>query len=67
MTSGLAPEEVIAQLRAIEEQLRDLAYSRLHDAVEAGESRISPEQRKLEQARRAVEKAVRLLEGRSGD
>lgn len=54
-------EEVAEALRGIEERLRDLAYDRLREAVEAGVEKTPPEQRKLEQARRAVARAVNAL------
>lgn len=55
------PDELVEQLRAIEERLRDLAYDALAEAVEAGATSPGPEQRRLERARRAVEKAIRDL------
>lgn len=59
--------EVAEQLRSIEETLRDLAYDRLREAVEAGESKAPPAQKKLEQARRAVARALNALDpGGSG-
>lgn len=56
-----AVAEVIEQLRSLEERLRDLAYEGLRDAVEAGEAKAPPAQRRLEQARRAVARALHAL------
>ena len=52
-------ETIVEQLRAIEEQLRDLAYDRLRDSVDSPE--LLKEERRLHQARRAIEKAIHLL------
>lgn len=53
---------VVEQLRAIEETLRDVAYDRLREAVEAGEEHVGALQRRLEQARRGVAKAIEALD-----
>jgi hypothetical protein len=55
---GLA--DVVDTLRGIEERLRDAAYERLRDAVEGDEVAVTDE-RRLQQARRAVERALRAL------
>jgi len=52
---------LIERLRAIEEDLRDLAYDRLRESVDDGTT--LSEERRLHQARRAVGKAIHLLEG----
>jgi hypothetical protein len=52
---------VIERLRGIEEDLRDLAYDRLRESVDTGKTLA--EERRLHQARRAVAKAIHLLEG----
>jgi hypothetical protein len=51
---------IVEQLRAIEETLRDLAYDRLREAV-AGDDNAAADEKKLQQARRAVERALRAL------
>jgi hypothetical protein len=56
--SGKA-EAIVERLRAIEEELRDLAYDRLRDSVDTGA--VLAEERRLHQARRAIEKAIRIL------
>jgi hypothetical protein len=57
--------ELVEQLRAIEETLRDLAYDRLRDAAE-GDGAAVAEEKKLQQARRAVERALRALDAAPG-
>lgn len=59
-------EELVAQLQGIEETLRDLAYDQLRDAAEGNTDAVAAE-KKLQQARRAVERAVRALGGQPGD
>lgn len=65
-------EEIATQLRGIEENLRDLAYDRLLLATE-GEAKspesvtAANEERRILQARRAIERAVKALEGPSPD
>jgi hypothetical protein len=57
-------DEIVAQLRSIEERLRDLAFDRLRDAAE-GDAAAAADEKKLQQARRAVERALRALGGSS--
>jgi hypothetical protein len=57
--------ELVARLQAIEESLRDLAYDRLRDAVEGDEAareQAKADEKRLLQARRAVERAIRALD-----
>ena len=58
-TGDVDPATIVERLRAIEEDLRDLAYDRLRDSVDTGQ--VLAEERRLHQARRAIEKAIRLL------
>jgi hypothetical protein len=58
-------EGLAERLAAIEEELRDLAYDRLRDAArdpdsEAGED-AARDERRVNQARRAVAKAITAL------
>lgn len=53
-------EGIVERLRDLEEQLRDLAYDRVRAAAE-GDADAERQERKLQQARRAVEKAIRAL------
>lgn len=55
---GLA--DVVETLRGVEERLRDAAYDRLGDAVDGDEVALRDE-RRLQQAHRAVERALRAL------
>jgi hypothetical protein len=54
--------EIVEALRGIEERLRDLAYERLRAAAE-GDEAAAADEKKVLQARRAVEKALRALGG----
>jgi len=56
-TSGIAD-----RLRSIEEELRDLAYDRLREAA-GGDARARDEEKRVLQARRAIERAIRALDG----
>ena len=53
--------EVIELLRRAEERLRELAYERLRAAAEDGDAGAEQEERRLLQARRAVERALHAL------
>jgi hypothetical protein len=55
-------EELVQELRAIEERLRDLAYDRLRAAAD-GDTDAAKDEKRLLQARRAVERALRALDG----
>ena len=57
-------EVIVERLQAIEEELRDLAYDRLRDAADSPE--LLAEERRIHQARRAIEKAIRVLSVGSG-
>jgi hypothetical protein len=52
-------EVIVERLQAIEEELRDLAYDRLRAAADSPE--LLAEERRLHQARRAIEKAIHIL------
>ena len=52
-------ESIVEKLQAIEEDLRDLAYDRLRASADSPE--LLKEERRLHQARRAIEKAIHLL------
>jgi hypothetical protein len=54
-------EELVEQLRTIEEQLRDFAYDRLREAAK-GNEQAKADEKKLLQARRGIEKAIRALD-----
>lgn len=54
--------EIRVQLENITEQLADLAMAVLRDAVEAGADKRPAAEKTLTRARRAVEKAVHILD-----
>jgi len=56
-------DDIVAELRALEERLRDLAYDRLRAAAEDGDEAAAADEKRLLQARRAVERAIHALEG----
>jgi hypothetical protein len=53
---------LVEQLRAIEETLRDLAYDRLSAAADDGDADAAADEKRLHQARRAVERAIHALD-----
>jgi hypothetical protein len=57
---------LVEQLRTIEESLRDLAYDRLRDAAD-GDTEAAADEKRVQQARRAVERAIRALGGVTED
>ena len=56
--------EIRDRLESIAEELTDVSVELLRSAVEAGETKRPDADKRLGQARRAVEKAVRHLEER---
>lgn len=50
------------RLASIGEDLTDLAMDRLREAIDAGADKAPASEKKLTQARRAIEKAIMLLE-----
>ena len=57
-----AVDEIVEQLRSIEERLRDLAYDRLREAAR-GDDDAKGDEKQLNQARRAIERAIKALGG----
>ena len=55
-------EDLKARLEGIAEELADLAIVRLRESIDAGGSEIPVDEKRLTRARRAVEKAINLLE-----
>jgi len=55
-------DELVVQLRTVEESLRDLAYDRLREAAD-GDDGAAADEKRLLQARRAVERAIHALGG----
>jgi len=54
-------DEVVEMLRRAEERLREIAYERLQAAAEDGDAEAEADERRVLQARRAVERALRAL------
>lgn len=61
MTALPDTDEVVELLRRAEERLRDLAYDRLRAAAEDGDAAAEDQERRLLQARRAIERALHAL------
>jgi hypothetical protein len=59
-------DELVDQLRNVEEALRDLAYDRLQAAAD-GDDGAAADEKRLLQARRAVERALHALGGETGE
>ena len=55
-------DEIIQRLRSISDDLADRAITILSEASRAGENKRPDAERVITQARRAVEKAIALLE-----
>ena len=53
--------EIIEQLRSIADSLDGRAMSMLRDTIESGGNKPSSGEKKVVQARRAIEKAISLL------
>jgi hypothetical protein len=56
-------EHLVERLQAIEEELRDLAYDKLRSATEDGDADALDDEKKVLQARRAIERAIVALGG----
>lgn len=54
-------DEIIERLESIAADLDEMAFDRLREAVADGEAVRPPDDRKLMQARRAIEKAANVL------
>ncbi len=55
-------DDIRARLDGIAEELAELAIDALRQAIDEGSAKRPAEEKQLTQARRAVEKAARLLE-----
>ena len=55
-------DEIRGRLQSISEELADLAIVRLRESIDAGGKELPIDERRLTRARRAVEKAISLLE-----
>ena len=54
-------QDIRRRLQAIADELADLAIQRLRDSIDAGGTELAVDERRLTQARRAVEKAAAIL------
>ncbi|QXC62062.1 hypothetical protein KSP35_04425 [Aquihabitans sp. G128] len=55
-------EDIKARLEAIEEEMADLAITRLRESIDAGGTEIPVDEKRLTRARRSIVKAIQLLE-----
>ena len=55
-------DEIRARLESISEELADLAIVRLRESIDAGGTEYPVDEKRLTRARRAVEKAIHLLD-----
>ena len=60
-------EEIADRLRVIAEELADLAIVRLRESIDAGGDELPVDEKRLTRARRAVEKAIHILDGGTDD
>lgn len=60
-------DEIRGRLEVIAEELADLAIQRLRESIDAGGNELPVDEKRLTRARRAVEKAVHLLEEPNDD
>ena len=55
-------ESIQGKLRAISDEIADLAMSDIRTSIEEGNNKTSDIEKRLTRARRAIEKAIHLLE-----
>jgi hypothetical protein len=55
-------DDVRGRLQSISEELADLAIARLRDSIDAGGTELPVDERRLTRARRAIEKAIAILQ-----
>jgi hypothetical protein len=55
-------DDIRKRLEGISEELADLAIDRLRESIDAGGTELPVDERRLTRARRAVEKAIALLQ-----
>jgi hypothetical protein len=55
-------DDIRKRLEAISEDLADLAMERLRESIDAGGTELPVDERRLTRARRAVEKAIGVLQ-----
>jgi hypothetical protein len=55
-------DDIRGRLQSISEELADLAIARLRDSIDAGGTELPVDERRLTRARRAIEKAIAILQ-----
>jgi hypothetical protein len=60
-------DDIRSRLEGIAEELTDLAIQRLRESIDAGGTELPVDEKRLNRARRAVEKAMHLLEEPNDD
>lgn len=55
-------DDIRGRLEAIAEELAELAIQRLRESIDAGGKELPVDEKRLTRARRAVEKAINLLD-----
>jgi len=60
-------ESIQEKLRAISDEIADLAISDIRNSIEEGHNKTSDIEKRLTRARRAIEKAIHLLETENTD
>ena len=55
-------DHIRTRLETISEELADLAIERLKESIDAGGNELPVDERRLSRARRAVEKAIGILQ-----
>jgi hypothetical protein len=55
-------DDIRRRLQAISDELADLAIERLRESIDAGGEELPVDERRLTRARRAVEKAIAVLD-----
>jgi hypothetical protein len=55
-------DDIRRRLQTISEELADLAIDRLRESIDAGGTELPVDERRLTRARRAVEKAIAVLD-----
>jgi hypothetical protein len=60
-------DDIRSRLETIAEELADLAIVRLRESIDAGGSELPVDEKRLTRARRAVEKAIGILDERDRD
>jgi hypothetical protein len=55
-------DDIRRRLEAISEELADLAIARLKESIDAGGDELPVDERRLTRARRAVERAISILQ-----